>query len=288
MRYSEFWQDYELIEAAGGERLERWGDIILIRPDPQAIFAAPRTDKRWNSAHARYIRSKKGGGHWETYKHVPDVWTIGYRGLKFNLKPMGFKHTGLFPEQAVNWDLMSDIVKRSDRQLKVLNLFGYTGAASLMLAKSGAAVTHVDASKGMVLWGKDNAAASGLADKPIRWLVDDCIKFVEREIRRGNKYDGIVMDPPSYGRGPNGEVWQLEEKIYPLVELCCKILSDDARFFLINSYTAGISPSVMQYILGLTVQNRFGGSLSCDEIGLKVSSPGLVLPCGSTAVWLGR
>lgn len=288
MRYSEFWQDYELIEAAGGERLERWGDIILIRPDPQAIFAAPRTDKRWNSAHARYIRSKKGGGHWETYKHVPDVWTIGYRGLKFNLKPMGFKHTGLFPEQAVNWDLMSDIVKRSDRQLKVLNLFGYTGAASLMLAKSGAAVTHVDASKGMVLWGKDNAAASGLADKPIRWLVDDCIKFVEREIRRGNKYDGIVMDPPSYGRGPNGEVWQLEEKIYPLVELCCKILSDDARFFLINSYTAGISPSVMQYILGLTVQNRFGGSLSCDEIGLKVSSTGLVLPCGSTAVWLGR
>lgn len=288
MRYSEFWQDYELIEAAGGERLERWGDIILIRPDPQAIFAAPRTDKRWNSAHARYIRSKKGGGHWETYKHVPDVWTIGYRGLKFNLKPMGFKHTGLFPEQAVNWDLMSDIVKRSDRQLKVLNLFGYTGAASLMLAKSGAAVTHVDASKGMVLWGKDNAAASGLTDKPIRWLVDDCIKFVEREIRRGNKYDGIVMDPPSYGRGPNGEVWQLEEKIYPLVELCCKILSDDARFFLINSYTAGISPSVMQYILGLTVQNRFGGSLSCDEIGLKVSSTGLVLPCGSTAVWLGR
>ena len=288
MRYSEFWQDYELIEAAGGERLERWGDIILIRPDPQAIFAAPRTDKRWNSAHARYIRSKKGGGHWETYKHVPDVWTIGYRGLKFNLKPMGFKHTGLFPEQAVNWDLMSDIVKRSDRQLKVLNLFGYTGAASLMLAKSGAAVTHVDASKGMVLWGKDNAAASGLADKPIRWLVDDCIKFVEREIRRGNKYDGIVMDPPSYGRGPNGEVWQLEEKIYPLVELCCKILSDDARFFLINSYTAGMSPSVMQYILGLTVQNRFGGSLSCDEIGLKVSSTGLVLPCGSTAVWLGR
>lgn len=288
MRYSEFWQDYELLDASDGERLERWGDIILIRPDPQAIFNAKKSDKRWQSAHARYIRSKKGGGHWETYKHVPDVWTIGYRGLKFNLKPMGFKHTGLFPEQAVNWDLMSDILSRSNRPLKVLNLFGYTGAASLMLAKSGAAVTHVDASKGMVLWGKDNAAASGLADKPIRWLVDDCIKFVEREIRRGNKYDGIVMDPPSYGRGPNGEVWQLEEKIFPLVKLCCEILSDDARFFLINSYTAGISPSVMQYILGLTVQKRFGGSISCDEIGLKVSSTNLILPCGSTAVWLGQ
>ena len=288
MRYSEFWQDYELIDAANGERLERWGDIILIRPDPQAIFDKPKTDKRWSNAHARYIRSKKGGGHWETYKPVPDVWTIGYRDLKFNLKPMGFKHTGLFPEQAVNWDLMSDIVKQSERPLKVLNLFGYTGAASLMLAKSGAAVTHVDASKGMVLWGKDNAAASGLSDKPIRWLVDDCIKFVEREIRRGNKYDGIVMDPPSYGRGPNGEVWQLEEKIYPFVKRCCEILSDDARFLLINSYTAGISPSVMQYILGLTVQKRLGGKVSCDEIGLKVSSTGLVLPCGSTAVWLGR
>ena len=284
----ENWKDYEVLDTSSGEKLERWGQYTLIRPDPQAIFDKPKADKRWSDAHARYIRSKKGGGHWETYKPVPDVWTIGYRGLKFNLKPMGFKHTGLFPEQAVNWDLMSDIVKQSDRQLKVLNLFGYTGAASLMLAKSGAAVTHVDASKGMVLWGKDNVAASGLADKPIRWLVDDCIKFVEREIRRGNKYDGIVMDPPSYGRGPNGEVWQLEEKIYPFVERCCEILSDDARFFLINSYTAGISPSVMQYILGLTVQKRFGGKVSCDEIGLKVSSTGLVLPCGSTAVWLGR
>lgn len=286
MRYSKNWRDYELLDVSNGERLERWGDIILIRPDPQAIFDTQKRDKRWKNAHARYIRSNKGGGHWEKYKSVPDVWSINYGELIFNLKPMGFKHTGLFPEQAVNWDLMSGIVEESDRQLNVLNLFGYTGAASLACAAKGAKVTHVDASKGMVQWGKDNAVTSGLRDKPIRWLVDDCMKFVEREIRRGNKYDGIVMDPPSYGRGPGGEVWQLEEKIFTLVSRCCEILSDDARFFLINSYTAGISPSVMQYILGLTVQKQFGGNISGDEIGLKVTSSGLVLPCGSTAVWL--
>lgn len=285
MRYSKLWRDYELLDCANGERLERWGDIILIRPDPQAIFNVKKQDKRWNDAHARYFRSKSGGGYWEKYKNVPDVWSIGYGDLTFNLKPMGFKHVGLFPEQAVNWDFMSEIVEKSDKQMNVLNLFGYTGAASLALAKSGAKVTHVDASKGMVQWGKDNAVSSGLRDMPIRWLVDDCMKFVEREIRRGNKYDGIVMDPPSYGRGPGGEVWQLEDKIFELVEKCCEILSDDVRFFLINSYTAGISPSVMEYILGVIVKKRFGGNLSCDEIGLKVSSTGLAIPCGSTAVW---
>ena len=285
MRYSKEWQDYELLDASFGERLERWGDIILIRPDPQAIFETKRTDKRWKSAHARYIRSKSGGGQWEKYKAVPDVWSINYRNLVFNLKPMGFKHTGLFPEQAVNWDLMSEIVSKSDRELNTLNLFGYTGAASLALANAGAKVTHVDASKGMVQWGKDNAVSSSLRDKPIRWLIDDCLKFVEREIRRGNKYDGIVMDPPSYGRGPGGEVWQLEGKIFELVSKCCEILSDDAKFFLINSYTAGISPSVMEYILGVTVNRKIKGKLSSDEIGLRVSSTGMILPCGSTAIW---
>ncbi len=285
MRYSHNWQDYELLDASNSERLERWGDIILIRPDPQAIFDTRRTDSRWKSAHARYIRSKSGGGNWERYKSVPDVWSIGYNKMTFNLKPMGFKHTGLFPEQAVNWDLMSEIISKTDRQMNVLNLFGYTGAASLACAAAGAKVTHVDASKGMVQWGKDNAVASNLRDKPIRWLVDDCMKFVEREIRRGNKYDGIVMDPPSYGRGPGGEVWQLEDKIFELVTKCCEILSDDAKFFLINSYTAGISPSVMEYILGVTVNRKIKGRLSSDEIGLKVSSTGLILPCGSTAVW---
>lgn len=288
MRYSKLWQDYELLDCGHGERLERWGDIILIRPDPQAIFDVEKKDSRWKSAHARYIRSKSGGGHWERYRDVPDVWSIKYRELTFNLKPMGFKHTGLFPEQAVNWNLMSEIIEKSDKQMNVLNLFGYTGAASLACAKAGAKVTHVDASKGMVQWGKDNAVSSELRDCPIRWLVDDCVKFVEREIRRGNKYDGIVMDPPSYGRGPGGEVWQLEEKIFPLVSRCCEILSDDARFFLINSYTSGISPSVMEYILGVTVKNKLGGVLSSDEIGLHVSSTGLVLPCGSTAVWTAK
>ena len=288
MIYSKLWQDYELLDCGHGERLERWGDIILIRPDPQAIFDVEKKDSRWKSAHARYIRSKSGGGHWERYRDVPDVWSIKYRELTFNLKPMGFKHTGLFPEQAVNWDLMSEIIEKSDKQMNVLNLFGYTGAASLACAKAGAKVTHVDASKGMVQWGKDNAVSSELRDCPIRWLVDDCVKFVEREIRRGNKYDGIVMDPPSYGRGPGGEVWQLEEKIFPLVSRCCEILSDDARFFLINSYTSGISPSVMEYILGVTVKNKLGGVLSSDEIGLHVSSTGLVLPCGSTAVWTAK
>lgn len=286
MRYSKDWIDYELIDCSYGERLERWGDIILIRPDPQAIFKTKRLDPRWKNAHARYIRSKSGGGHWETYKKVPDVWSINYKDLCFNLKPMGFKHTGLFPEQAVNWDKVAGIIKQAEKPFKVLNLFAYTGGATLSSANAGAEVTHVDASKGMVNWGKENSRSSSLSDKPIRWLVDDCKKFVEREIRRGKKYRGIIMDPPSYGRGPNGEVWKIEEEIFDLVSLCCEVLADDAKFFLINSYTSGLSPAVMEYVLGLTVMKRFKGTVEVDEIGLPVTSTGYVLPCGSTALAL--
>ncbi len=288
MRNTELWQDYELIDASDGERLERWGDIILIRPDPQAAFSSGKRDSRWRNAHARYIRSNTGGGRWEQFKPVPDSWQISYRDLKFNLKPMGFKHTGLFPEQAVNWDMMRGIIENESRPLSILNLFAYTGGATIACLKSGAAVTHVDASKGMVAWAKDNACSSGVEDRSVRWLVDDCGKFVEREIRRGRKYDGIIMDPPSYGRGPGGEVWKLEDMIFPLVERCVEILSDDPAFFVINSYTSGISPSVMQYVLGLTVKNKFGGTIEADEIGLPVTKTGMVLPCGGTAVWKGN
>ncbi len=284
MRYSKDWQDYELIDCSYGERLERWGDIILIRPDPQAIFKTKRTDERWKTAHARYIRSKSGGGHWEKFRAVPDVWSIKYKDLTFNLKPMGFKHTGLFPEQAVNWDKMSEIIRASDKPFKVLNLFAYTGGATLACMNAGASVTHVDASKGMVAWAKDNAKSSGLEEKPVRWLIDDCKKFVEREIRRGNKYHGIIMDPPSYGRGPGGEVWKIEDEIFDLVKLCNEILYDDASFFLINSYTAGLSPAVMQYVLGVTVLKGRSGIIECDEIGLPVTNTGYVLPCGSSAM----
>ncbi len=288
MRNTELWRDYELIDASNGERLERWGDIILIRPDPQAVFQTQRRNPLWKQAHARYIRSKTGGGRWERYKNVPDVWSIGYRDLTFNLKPMGFKHTGLFPEQAVNWDMMREIIEKANRPLNVLNLFAYTGGATVACLKSGASVTHVDASKGMVAWAKDNAVSCGVADKPLRWLVDDCGKFVDRELRRGRKYDAIIMDPPSYGRGPGGEVWKLEDMIFPLVQKCVDLLSDDPAFFVINSYTAGISPSVMEYILGVTAKKRFGGTVSSDEIGLPVTDSGMVLPCGGTAVWKGK
>lgn len=284
MRYSKDWIDYELLDCSYGERLERWGDIILIRPDPQAIFKTQRKDPRWKNAHARYVRSKSGGGHWETFKKVPDVWNIKYRDLTFNLKPMGFKHTGLFPEQAVNWDAMSEIIRSSEKPFKVLNLFAYTGGATLACMNAGAEVTHVDASKGMVAWAKDNAKSSGLAEKPVRWLVDDCKKFVEKEIRRGKKYHGIIMDPPSYGRGPGGEVWKIEDEIFDLVKLCNEILYDDAKFFLINSYTAGLSPAVMEYVLGVTVMKNRSGNIKCDEIGLPVTNTGYVLPCGSSAM----
>ena len=285
MRAADKWIDYELLDASRGERLERWGDIILIRPDPQILWDTPRKDPRWKQAHARYHRSNTGGGQWERYRPIPDSWQIAYGDLLFALKPMGFKHTGLFPEQAVNWDLMASLIKKENRPVRVLNLFGYTGAATLACVAAGAHVTHVDASKGMVAWGKENAVASGLADRPMRWLVDDCVKFVQREQRRGNTYDGILMDPPSYGRGPGGEVWKLEEQVYPLVAECVKILSDDPLFFLINSYTTGLSPSVMQYVLGTLLPKGIGGHLSADEIGLPVTNSGMVLPCGATALW---
>lgn len=285
MRAATRWQDYELLDTSGGERLERWGDIILIRPDPQIVWNTGHRHPLWKKAHARYHRSKAGGGQWEVYKPIPDVWQIGYDNtLRFRLKPMGFKHTGLFPEQAVNWDMMAEMVKNAGRPIRVLNLFGYTGGATLALAKAGASVTHVDASKGMVTWGRENVTDSGLADKPIRWLVDDCGKFVAREQRRGNTYDAILMDPPSYGRGPGGEVWKLEDNIYDFVKECVKLLSDNPLFVVINSYTAGLSPSVMQYILGSLID---GGTVEADEIGLPVTQSGLVLPCGSTAVWKG-
>ncbi len=283
MRTADNWKDYELLDATGGERLERWGDIILIRPDPQVIWDTGRRHTSWNKAHARYVRSKQGGGAWEMYKKVPDVWSISYGDLKFNLKPMGFKHTGLFPEQAVNWDMYADIM-RGKKGTKVLNLFAYTGGATLACLKAGASVTHVDASKGMVSWARDNADISGLADKPVRWMVDDCVKFVQREIRRGNKYDGIIMDPPSYGRGPGGEVWKLEEKIYSLI--CdAALLLNDKSFLVVNSYTTGLSPAVMDYMLGEAAASRLGGNTESYELGLRVTQSGRILPCGATSVW---
>lgn len=293
MRAADNWKDYELIDTSRGERLERWGDILLIRPDPQILWDIPREDPRWKSAHARYHRSSTGGGHWEKYRKMPDVWKIGYGGLTFRLKPMGFKHTGVFPEQAVNWDLMAGMIRREkekdpDREIRVLNLFGYTGAATLACMAAGAHVTHVDAAKGMVQWAKENAEASGLADRPVRWLVDDCGKFIRRETRRGNKYDGIVMDPPSYGRGPGGEIWKLEDNIYEFLTLCLPVLSEKPLFVLLNSYTTGLSPSVMAYMLTTLMKPRFGGEVSADEIGLPVTNTGLCLPCGSTAIWKAK
>lgn len=285
MRAAEDWKDFEVIDTSGGEKLERWGGVTLIRPDPQIIWNTPK-DEAWAKANARYHRSSEGGGRWSNRSMEKQEWSIGYKQLRFHIRPTGFKHTGLFPEQAVNWDLMGDMIKSTPRQLNVLNLFAYTGGATLACAAAGAKVCHVDASKGMVQWARDNAALSQLSDKPIRWIVDDCKKFVEREIRRGTRYDGIVMDPPSYGRGPGGEVWKLEDSIFDLVSLCAGALSEQPEFFLLNSYTTGLSPSVMQYILSVTVGKRYGGAVFADEIGLPVSKgKGLVLPCGSTAIW---
>ena len=291
MRTADLWKDYELLDASDGERLERWGERILIRPDPQIIWKTPRLSPYWGKADARYLRSSSGGGQWQRMRSFADSWTIGYEdaaagltGLHFRIKLMGFKHTGLFPEQAVNWGWMARAIRTAGRPIRVLNLFGYTGAATLTCAAAGAHVTHVDASKGMVGWGRENAAASGLADKPMRWLVDDCLKFVQREQRRGSVYEAILMDPPSYGRGPGGEVWKLEDQIYELVSACAGLLSDRPLFFIVNSYSAGLSPSVMQYILSSLLRGR-GGRCFADEIGLPVSAGGLILPCGSTAVW---
>lgn len=282
------WKDYELLDTTGGERLERWKDIILIRPDPQIIWNTPQAHPMWKQAHARYTRSSTGGGAWKTFKNLPPVWKIKYNDLTFQIKTMGFKHTGIFPEQAVNWDFVMQKIVNANRPVRVLNLFGYTGAATLACAAAGAEVCHVDASKGMVQWARENAEVSGLKDRPIRWIVDDCLKFVQREVRRGSRYDGIIMDPPSYGRGPGGEVWKLEEQLYPLVEQCVPVLSDHPLFFILNSYTTGLSPSVMEYLLGVLLGARFGGSLSSDEIGLPVTATGLTLPCGSTAIWQSK
>ncbi len=285
MRTPSSWKDYELIDCSDGERLERWGDITLIRPDPQVIWKTEKKHPLWKKANARYHRSNSGGGKWETFTRIPDEWNIDYNNLTFHIKTMGFKHTGLFPEQAVNWDYMTEIIKKADRPVKVLNLFAYTGGATIACLKAGANVTHVDASKGMVQWARENAMLSGVSDKPVRWLVDDCIKFVQREIRRGNKYDIIIMDPPSYGRGPGGEIWKLEDEVYNFVSLCSEIVSDDALAMFINSYTTGLAPSVMQYILGSIMVSKFGGEVSSDEIGIPVTSSKMVLPCGATAIW---
>lgn len=285
MRFVNDFTDYEMIDTSGGEKLERWGTHVLVRPDPQIIWNTKKEHPLWKRADARYHRSNKGGGQWEFFKTLPESWTVSYRSLNFRIRPTGFKHTGLFPEQAVNWALLMDTIKNTGRPLKVLNLFAYTGGATLACAAAGAEVCHVDASKGMVAWARENAALSNLSDRPIRWIVDDCEKFVAREIKRGKRYDIVIMDPPSYGRGPGGEVWKLEDQIYQMVDLCSGVLSDDPALFLLNSYTTGLPPSVMQYLLGVTIQKKFGGSVSAEEIGLPVTQSGLVLPCGSTAIW---
>jgi len=283
------WKDYEVLDTSTGEKLERWGDYLLVRPDPQVIWESDKKNPGWRKMNGHYHRSKAGGGEWEFFD-LPKEWQIGYKDLRFNLKPFSFKHTGLFPEQATNWDWFSGIIKDAlaknpDRQIKVLNLFAYTGGATLAAAAAGASVTHVDASKGMVTWAKENAISSGLGEKPIRWLVDDCMKFVEREIRRGNKYDAIIMDPPSYGRGPKGELWKIEESIFPFIKLTSEILSDDALFFLVNSYTTGLQPAVLSYMINLAIVDKFGGNVTASEIGLPVKDTGLVLPCGASGRW---
>lgn len=291
MFLSDKWKDYELIDARCGEKLERWGDIILRRPDPQIVWDIPKSDRSplWNKADATYIRSNTGGGHWEVNKKMPDSWNIEYKNLKFGIKRMGFKHTGLFPEQADNWEWFSEIIKNSHRSdINVLNLFAYTGGATVAASKAGAAVCHVDASKGMVSWAKENAALSGVSECPIRYIVDDVKKFVEREIRRGRKYDGIIMDPPSYGRGPSGEIWKVEDEIFNLVSLCMEILSDTPMFFLINSYTTGLSGSIIKDILQLTVYKNYGGKIDVDEVGLPITNQSLVLPCGFSGRWESR
>lgn len=281
---AENWKDYEVLDTSRGEKLERWGKYILVRPDPQVIWDTPREDRGWRKPNAHYHRSSRGGGEWEFFD-LPEQWSISYRELTFHLKPFHFKHTGLFPEQAVNWDWFSEKIRRAGRPIKVLNLFTYTGGATLAAAAAGASVTHVDASKGMVTWARENARASGLGEAPIRWIVDDCMKFVEREIRRGNHYDAVIMDPPSYGRGPKGEIWKIEDAIHPLVRSCAALLSDEPLFFLINSYTTGLAPAVLSYLIGLEVAPGRGGCVSAKEIGLPVRRSGLVLPCGASGRW---
>lgn len=284
MWISDKWQDFEVIDCSRGEKLERWGKVTLVRPDPQAIWNTPRSNPAWKSPSARYSRSSSGGGHWDK-KSVPESWQVRYGELTFNVRPMNFKHTGLFPEQAANWDYIMQKIRGAGRPISVLNLFGYTGAATVAAAKAGASVCHVDAAKGMVAWGKENAEASGVREAPIRWIVDDCGKFVEREIRRGRRYDAIIMDPPSYGRGPGGEVWKLEDNIWDFVELTSKVLSDDPLFVIINSYTTGLSASTIGYIADSVFTKRFGGHSESGELGLPVTDSGLALPCGCTCRW---
>ncbi len=278
------WKDYEVIDTSGGEKLERWGKYTLVRPDPQVIWNTPRTDRRWKSYDGRYARSASGGGKWSENR-LPEHWQVGYGDLTFQVKPMNFKHTGIFPEQAVNWDFEMEKIRGAGRHVSVLNLFAYTGGATLAAAAAGASVCHVDAARGMVAWARENAKASGLAEAPIRWIVDDCAKFVEREIKRGRRYDAIIMDPPSYGRGPSGEIWKLEKDLYPFLELVVGVLSEDPLFVLINSYTTGLAPSVLGYLLGTLVGKKYGGQIACDELGLPVTASGLNLPCGSTGRW---
>ena len=285
MRIAEHWQDYELLDCSGGERLERWGAVILRRPDPQVVWQTPKDAALWNSAHAVYHRSEKGGGAWETHQKLPEKWQIAYNGLQFQIKCMGFKHTGLFPEQAVNWDLLQGVIRAAKRPVRVLNLFAYTGGATVACLAAGAQVTHVDAAKGMVAWAKENALLNHLPQENMRWIVEDCLKFVQREQRRGKTYDIILMDPPSYGRGPNGEVWKLEDEIHGLIRECAALLSEDALLFLVNAYTTGLSPSVMAYMLDAEIRAKRGGTLVCDEIGLPVTASSAVLPCGSSAFW---
>ena len=285
MNIANNWNDYKILDMADGQKLEKWGDVILSRPDTQIIWKDKSYPEKWKNINATYHRSKTGGGTWEYNKKMPQQWQIKYKDLTFNIKPMGFKHTGLFPEQAVNWDWMMDKIKNAKREIKVLNLFAYTGGATVACASAGASVCHVDSSKGMVTWAKENIASSGLAERPVRYIIDDVVKFVNREIRRGNKYDAIIMDPPSYGRGANGEVWQFENNIYDLVELCTNVLSDNPLFFLINSYTTGISSKVLENILNLTVNKEHNGKVSSGEIGLPMENSKLVLPCGIYGRW---
>ncbi len=278
------WKDYELIDCSGGEKLERWGDQLLVRPDPQAIWSTPRRHPGWKRNAGRYVRSSTGGGAWQN-RSMPERWTVGYGGLTFNVKPMNFKHTGLFPEQAANWDFAQNLIRKAGRPISVLNLFAYTGGATVACAAAGASVCHVDAARGMVQWARENAKSSGLEEAPIRWIVDDCGKFVEREIRRGRRYDAVIMDPPSYGRGPTGEVWKLEDNLYPFVELVSGVLSNKPLFVILNSYTTGLAPGVLTYILETLISKKFGGHTVSDELGLPVTESGLVLPCGAAGRW---
>ncbi len=286
MRIAENWKEYRLIDTSGGDRLEKWGNVTLIRPDPQVIWKNPSPAPEWDSADAVYNRSSSGGGSWSYNRKLPEGWNIRYGDLTFLVKPTGFKHTGLFPEQAVNWELCDRLIRGAGREINVLNLFAYTGGATLACAKAGAKVCHLDAVKNMVEWGKENARLSGLADRPIRWITDDAMKFLGREIRRGNRYDGIILDPPSYGRGTNGELWKLEDCIYELMQRCTEVLSDKPLFLLLNSYTTGLSPSVMAYLLKMTVGQRFTADVSAEEIGLPVERTGMAVPCGNSALAL--